>query len=192
MIEGPDASSAGQTAGDYKKQKDANMEQLDMTELDYIERIATIGPDLGVETSLEAFALLEEAIGVYPNSTSLWCLRGDVIQMGGEDSPYTLEDALQSYEHAASLDPKCSEAHEEIGDYWDLMGGSDLPKAEDAFRKAIALGCGPGGYLGLARVLAQRGHPKEGIRLLGETCPFKDDDQIITMRDEIETGQWSV
>ena len=87
---------------------------------DYIEKLSTTWPTEG-ETSADALALADEAVRAYPNSAKLWCMRGDLIQLGSADIPYSLEDALACYERAFSIDPNFAEGHEEIGHFYDAV-----------------------------------------------------------------------
>jgi tetratricopeptide (TPR) repeat protein len=108
-----------------------------MKESGYIEKLFAVWPTEG-ETSNEALALADEAVGAYPDSAKLWCMRGDLIQLGSADIPYSLEDALACYERAVSIDPNFAEGHEEIGHFYDaVMPNPNL--ARRAFRKAARI-----------------------------------------------------
>jgi len=48
-------------------------------------------------------------------------MRGNLIELGPENTPHTLQDALESYQTAVKLDPKFAEAWEEIGHYYDAV-----------------------------------------------------------------------
>jgi tetratricopeptide (TPR) repeat protein len=65
-------------------------------------------------------------------------MRGDLIQLGAEDIPYELTDALASYERAIAIDPKCAEAYEEIGHFYDAVMG-DAERAKPFFHRAAVL-----------------------------------------------------
>jgi len=91
-----------------------------MKESDYIEKLFALWPTEG-ETSGEALALADEAVRTYPASAKLWCMRGDLIQLGSADIPYSLEDALACYERAVSIDPNFAEGHEGIGHFYDAV-----------------------------------------------------------------------
>ena len=108
-----------------------------MTERAYIERLTSLWPVDG-ETSKEAQALADEAVRAFPRSAELWCMRGDLIQLGSADCVYGLEDALACYEQATSVDPKFAEAYEEIGHFYDAVV-PDPKRARSAFRKAASL-----------------------------------------------------
>ena len=71
-----------------------------MEETAYIERLKSLYPAEGEETSNQALAVADEAVRAFPESPKLWCMRGDLIQLGAEDIPHELADALASYERA--------------------------------------------------------------------------------------------
>ena len=139
------------------------------------------------EAPPEGFPLLEEALREHPCSSELWCLRGDVIYFSNGDH-FEREDILASYERAAEIHPLCAEAYESIGGYHDVFT-EDLPKAEEAFRKALTLGAGWVSVYGLARVLAQLDRRTEALALLGEPSPGEERD-IADLRQEILSGLW--
>lgn len=139
------------------------------------------------EAPPEVFPLLEEALREHPGSSELWCLRGDVICFSNGDH-FDPKDILASFERAAELHPSCAEAYESIGSYHDVFS-EDLPKAEEAFRKALTLGAGWVSVYGLARVLAQLDRRDEALSLLGEPIPGEERD-IADLRQEILSGAW--
>ncbi len=101
-----------------------------------------------------ALALLDEALARFPASAALWCLRGDVFQLGEDEDGADYETAEASYLKAAELDPRNPEPHESLGRLYDAL--LDEPeRAAECFRKAIALGAGPSAHEGLAEVLSQ-------------------------------------
>jgi tetratricopeptide (TPR) repeat protein len=110
---------------------------LKMKESDYIEKIFALWPTEG-ETSDEALTLADESVHAYPDSAKLWCMRGDLIQLGSADIPFTLEDALVCYERAVSIDPNFAEGHEEIGHFYDAVMPNPS-RARRAFRKAAEI-----------------------------------------------------
>jgi tetratricopeptide (TPR) repeat protein len=101
-----------------------------------------------------ALALLDEALTRFPESAALWCLRGDVHQLGEGEDGAAYETAETSYLKAAELDPRNPEPHESLGHLYDAI--LDEPqRAAECFRKAISLGAGDSAREGLAEVLAQ-------------------------------------
>ena len=139
------------------------------------------------EAPPEVFPLLEEALRDHPGSSELWCLRGDVICFSNGDH-FNPEDILASFERAAEINPLCAEAYESIGSYHDVFT-EDLPKAEEAFRKALSLGAGWVSVYGLSRVLAQMDRGTEALGLLGDPSPGEEQD-IADLRQEILSGLW--
>ena len=57
-----------------------------MTEDDYIAELKKRWPRQG-EAALETIALADEATREFPRSPRLWCIRGDLIQLGSEKNP---------------------------------------------------------------------------------------------------------
>lgn len=92
-----------------------------MTEQEHIDAIYGSLPENGFASSRHVDAV-EGALREYPNSTRLWCLRGDLIQLNDDvDDGRELSDAQQSYERALEINPSCVEAHEELGHFFDIM-----------------------------------------------------------------------
>jgi tetratricopeptide (TPR) repeat protein len=127
-----------------------------MTESEYIKAIKQTLNER-YEATTQSYQCMVEALAAYPSSAALWCLRGDIIQLGDGTGP-ELPEALASYERAVALDPNCAEAYEEIGNYFDVI--EDNPaKAESYFRKAIELDGRESAHEALADVLEQLNQP---------------------------------
>ena len=109
-----------------------------MEETAYIEKLKSLYPAEGEETSNQALALAEEAVRAFPESPKLWCMRGDLIQLSAEGIPYELGDALASYKRAIAINPKCVEAYEEIGHFYEAIMG-DAESAKPFFHQAAVL-----------------------------------------------------
>ncbi len=163
---------------------------MNTQEFFYIDRVQALYPQEG-EASAEALALVEQAVAECPKCAKLWCLRGDLIQLGGPESRYELADALRSYEQAIAFDPLCAEAYESLGFFYDAV--IDAPEsAEPFFREAIRLGAGINSFCGLARVLAELNRKAEALRLLApENCASHDASEIKELREEIASCMWS-
>ena len=103
----------------------------------FIERLRSQWPVEG-EASNELIALADEAVRLQPDSPRLWCMRGNLIQLGTEECPHSLEDALNCYLRAVEIDPDFVEGYEDAGYfYFNIM---DDPKAaRPFFAKARAL-----------------------------------------------------
>ena len=108
-----------------------------MNESDYIAELSSLWPNES-ETSKEALALADSAVRLFPNSAKLWCMRGDLIQLGPVDTPYGLEEALACYERAVSIDPQFAEGYEEIGHFFDAVMPNPK-RARRAFGQAAAI-----------------------------------------------------
>lgn len=143
----------------------------------------------GGETPVEIFPAVEDALLAHSDSPKLWWIRGDSIQLGPEDSPYSLEDALLSYEKALMIDPSFPEAHESIGFYFDVID-IDLGRSEAAFREAVRCGAGDSSVVGLARVLSELGHPTSRILSFIDEHDLPHSPELQEIRDEIESGMW--
>jgi tetratricopeptide (TPR) repeat protein len=91
-----------------------------MTEDDYILRLKTLWPRES-DASPEAISCADEAVNSFPSSARLWNIRGCIIQLGSENCPHTLEEALRSLRRAVELDPQFADAWEDIGHYYDLV-----------------------------------------------------------------------
>ena len=129
-----------------------------MTEAEYI---SAVRQRIGVEgrVFVESFDLLRAALIEHPDSPSLWCLRGDMIQLSDEDIECSLDDVLPSYQKALDLNPAWGEAYESIGYFYDKA----LDKPADAevyFRKALELGRGESAASGLRDILGQTGRSR--------------------------------
>ena len=108
-----------------------------MTEEDYHRQIRNQWPEKG-EASLEVIALCDEAVARFPQSPRLWCMRGNLITLGPENTPHSLVDALASYQRASEIDPSFAEAWDEIGHYHDAILG-DEEGARQFFERAATL-----------------------------------------------------
>ena len=109
-----------------------------MNENYYIEKLKSLFPGKGEQASSQVLALADEAVRVWPESSKLWCIRGDLIQLGDEDTPHELADALACYERAIEIDPKCIEAYEEIGHFYNAVM-DDTERAKPFFQQAAML-----------------------------------------------------
>jgi tetratricopeptide (TPR) repeat protein len=162
-----------------------------MTEIDYIERISELFPESQDDVSPEVLALSAEAVQSFPDSPELWCFRGHLIELAPEDYPSPVTEAGECYRKATQLDPDYADAWESLGYYLDDYE-DDLEGADKAFRKAIEAGGDKDSYIGLARVLAQKGRKQAALAILaGPDCPYIDDDEIASMRDQIEKDMWN-
>ena len=163
-----------------------------MTEDTYIAALRSRWPRRGEGwATVDTIALADQSIHAFPDSAKLWVMRGDLIQLGDDDSNYSLEEALKSYETALRIDPAFADAHESIGYYFDVID-EDLERSEAAFAAAIAHGAGVNSYFGLARVLAERGEPRKTILSMIDACAFCHDPKIQEIRIKIESGFWDL
>ena len=117
--------------------------------------------------------------------------RGDLIQLLEEvDTPYSLNDALASYERARALDPTDPEAFESLGYFFDAVA-ERVGDAEDMFRKAIELGAGADSWLALHESWHNLDRSEEALKLLEPgSCPHADAPPVVDVRWEINQGRW--
>ena len=104
------------------------------SEQDYVNLLRRRWPR-GEDASLEVLGIADEAVAAFPHSTSLWCMRAALIQLGSGDAPYTLDEALASYQRALAADPSSVEALEDIAHFYDAVRG-DSEKAATYFAQA--------------------------------------------------------
>jgi len=57
-----------------------------MTESEYINQLQARWPK-GCDASLEIIILADEAVRTFPKSPQLWCIRGNLIQLGQRIAP---------------------------------------------------------------------------------------------------------
>ncbi|MFO1512337.1 MAG: hypothetical protein U1F83_05385 [Verrucomicrobiota bacterium] len=88
-----------------------------MTENDYIAELKNRWPRKG-EATMETITLADEATRVCPRSPTLWCMRGNLIELGPENCPCSLDDALASYKRAIEIDPHFIQAWEDVGYFY--------------------------------------------------------------------------
>jgi hypothetical protein len=108
-----------------------------MTEHEYISRLRSGWPQ-GSDASLEVIALADEAVRAFAHSARLLVMRGDLIQLGPEACPHTLEEALHCYQRAVEFEPRFADAWEEIGHYHDAIL-DDESAAKPYFERARSL-----------------------------------------------------
>ncbi|HYY96095.1 MAG TPA: tetratricopeptide repeat protein [Pyrinomonadaceae bacterium] len=108
-----------------------------MNEQGYIEKLSLLWPRAG-EASAEAIRLADEAVGEQPGSAKLWCMRGNLIELGPESCPYKLDEALNCYLRAVEVNPTFAEAYEEAGHFYDNVPGQ-RDKARSFFQRAKEL-----------------------------------------------------
>lgn len=108
--------------------------------------------------SIELLEEIDAAISEAPGSVELWLLRGDAIQLGGDDRGeiiHPLEEAERSYREALRLAPSSVEATEALGHFlWAVM--DDGEAAEPYFIYALANGAGAEVARALAELRAER------------------------------------
>src|SRR5215218_4084571 len=90
------------------------MNPSDVTESEYIEELKKRWPRTG-EGTKETIAFADEATRAFPRSPKLWCMRGNLVELGLGNSPYSVEDAIASYKRAIEFDPQFIQAWEDIG-----------------------------------------------------------------------------
>jgi tetratricopeptide (TPR) repeat protein len=110
-----------------------------MSEEDYIVQLRERWPrNAKMEVTPETIALADEATHAFPRSAKLWCMRGNLIQLGPENCPHSLDDALDSYKRAIEIDPSFADAWEEAGHFYHNVL-DDEAAAEPYLREAEKL-----------------------------------------------------
>ncbi len=108
-----------------------------MDEKTYIGKLLSLYSAKGEESN-HALAIADEATKAFPRSAKLWCIRGDLIQLGTAETSHELSDALASYEQAIVADSNFVEAYESIGYFYDVVM-ADSKRAVKFFKKAKQL-----------------------------------------------------
>ena len=108
------------------------------------------------EATEDDLGLIDEILEREGPSVEALVLRGQLMQLFGEDDPEALDEALACFEEAIEVDPRSAEAHEELAHFLDDV--ADRPEeAEAFFRRALELGAGDSAREGLRDVLSQLG-----------------------------------
>ena len=97
-----------------------------------------IGSERSDGVTLETIALVDEAVRAFPLSVRLLVMRGNLIEVGPEDCPHSLDDALACYQRAIEIDPQFAEAWEEVGYFYHNVR-DDETTAQPYFREAARL-----------------------------------------------------
>ncbi len=142
------------------------------------------------EVSFETMKLVDDAIMKFPDSSKLLCIKGDFIQLSSEDTPYELLDSLKAYENAIEVDPRCAEAFESIGFYYDALE-EKFELARNAFEKALEIEERLDCVIGLARVRAELNEKSSGILIFLEHSTFKNHKRVKELIDEIKDEVYS-
>ena len=110
-----------------------------MTEDDYISELRSRWPrEHTDDVTLETISLAGEAVRAFPLSVRLLVMRGNLIELGPENSPHSLDDALACYQKAIEIDPQFAEAWEDIG-YFQHTVLDDETAAQPYFHEAKRL-----------------------------------------------------
>lgn len=108
------------------------------------------------EATEDDLGLIDEILEREGPSAEALVLRGQMMQLVGEDDPEALDEALACFREAIEVDPRSAEAHEELAHFLDDV--VDEPEeAEVFFRRALELGAGASAREGLRDVLSQLG-----------------------------------
>jgi len=143
-----------------------------MNENDYIEELNKHWPQKG-DATIETIALADEATRAFPRSPKLWCMRGNLIECGPENTPHSLDEALASYKRAIEIDLQFIEGWEDIGYFYQNV----LDKEDEAkpyFHKAERLK----GYhdpISARAVLRREFDAQEGSFIFQARCHYEWD-----------------
>jgi len=145
-----------------------------MTEEDYIAALRERSPrDAKMKATLETVALADEATRAFPRSPKLWCMRGNLIELGPENCPYSLNEALASYKRAIEIDPSFVQAWEDAGYFYqDVL--NDKPAAQPYFREAEKLKF-PDAPGSARDILRREFYAEEGSFLIQARCRLEWD-----------------
>jgi cytochrome c-type biogenesis protein CcmH/NrfG len=103
--------------------------------------------------TLHVLKRIESAIADNPESSHLWVLLGDAVQLS-DTVEYRLEDAERCYQRAGELAPSSPTPQLELG-YFYYAVMNDAAKAVPFFQRAVALGGGAEADEGLAEALTE-------------------------------------
>lgn len=111
-----------------------------VTEEDYITKLMARWPrrEDSDEVLLATIALADEAVRSFPQSPQLWCIRGDLIQLGPESCPHSLDDALACYWRATEIAPQFVVAWVSLGHFHSAVL-DDEAAAQRCFSEATRL-----------------------------------------------------
>ena len=155
-----------------------------MTEQDYVNELSRRFRDSD-EATADIMRLADEAVAALPHSARLWCMRGDLIQVGTEEVRHTLDDARASYERALVLEPDNAEALECMGHFFDAIV-PDSSKAEWYFLRSIDHGASKEAFVSLAELYLASGRATEALAILQpERCPYHSDPEIDVVAHEV-------
>jgi tetratricopeptide (TPR) repeat protein len=144
-----------------------------VTENDYIEELKKRWPRTAkTKATIEIVTFADEAIRAFPRSPKLWCMRGNLIELGPGNSPYSLDDALDSYKRAIEIDPQFIQAWEDTGYFYrDVLDKED--EAKPYFHEAERLK----GYheSGVRGILRREFDAEEGSFLIQIRCRLEWD-----------------
>ncbi len=143
--------------------------------------------------ALHAYSIeLDCALKLHPDSSDLWCIKGDWFgeKRLMDDVRPEFEERSACYLKAIELDPTNGYAYQQLGNVFHLHN-KDLATAVGYFRKSIELGEGLVAHVDLALAHAQMGR-----RDLAEEClaralqTFGPDPEIDKTSREIAQGHW--
>lgn len=86
----------------------------------------------------EALTKVDELLAANPFAAQLYLLRGQLIQLQGESTTYSLDDAEASFHRALELDDTSLDVLVELMHFYDAVC-ADTPKAIKYARKVKAL-----------------------------------------------------
>ena len=148
-----------------------------------VSEIQRLQPAVG-----KALAVADAGLSAYPQSSVLWCRRGELILLSDQ---HQLEPARESFEQAIEADPAAPEAYRLLGDYYDCAL-DDPCSAEPWYLKSIELGGDIFAHEGFARCLAEQNQIDKALNVLSEPrCPFSSAPEIVDLKGEILEGLWT-
>ena len=111
-----------------------------MMEEEYISELKKRWPRNyeSTEPTKETIDLTLEALTQFPESEKLWIMRGDLLQLVNYDDGTELSEVEKCYRKAISINPRSTEANEELGYFLDSVMGKPR-KAKHYFAKTKRL-----------------------------------------------------
>ena len=104
------------------------------SESDFVAELKRAWPREG-EASSALLVRADEASTAWPKSAAILRMKAALIQLGPENSRYSLEDALECYMRALAIDPLDVETLEDLAHFYDAVLDDEV-EAQTYFARA--------------------------------------------------------